>query len=189
MDTARIKKVDYFRKFKDWAGVFLNQFEDSRWAPPGFTDNFNMVIKFAETLDLPEEGLVTQEFCHPIIQAIRDKGGEVEEAYKSLNIPIFKSACLFRLLYGGEELRTVPCPEHKGKWGINNCTCCGSGFLPNKKTNWTVKEGEDWFSVYSDKGQWAGSYYIHPGRNREETKEVAQKHANNLNRFNDLIQE
>lgn len=38
------------------------------------------------------------------------------EALDELHLPIVKSNLLARLIYGGEELRTEPCPEHKGHW-------------------------------------------------------------------------
>ncbi len=48
---------------------------------------------------------------------------------------IRKSNLLARLLYAGETLRTVPCPEHKGKWsGVGDCKhgCQLTGWLPEK---------------------------------------------------------
>lgn len=46
---------------------------------------------------------------------------------------ISKSNLLARLLYGGEKLRTLPCPLHKGKWsGIFECEygCDQTGWIP-----------------------------------------------------------
>jgi hypothetical protein len=50
---------------------------------------------------------------------------------------ISKSSLLARILYGGERLRTRPCPEHQGKWsGIGSCPYgCGD-------TGW-IQEPED----------------------------------------------
>ncbi len=48
-------------------------------------------------------------------------------------IDIRKSNLLYRLLYLGEPLRTVPCPIHRGRWqgGLEPCTQCqGTGWLP-----------------------------------------------------------
>ncbi len=56
-------------------------------------------------------------------------------------LQIRKSDLLFRLLYRGEELRSTPCPEHKGRWsGLehpdNRCPhgCQFTGWLPNAKS-------------------------------------------------------
>lgn len=55
-------------------------------------------------------------------------------------LQISKSALLDRLLYGGEPVRTKPCPEHKGRWsglefGENMCPhgCQLTGWLPEGK--------------------------------------------------------
>lgn len=53
----------------------------------------------------------------------------------AIRIAIGKSSMLARLIYGGETLRTVPCPEHKGHWsGITweqpACGCDLTGWLP-----------------------------------------------------------
>ena len=45
-----------------------------------------------------------------------DRWREYLSALETLNLPIVKSCLLARLIYGGEELRTEPCPEHKGHW-------------------------------------------------------------------------
>lgn len=50
-----------------------------------------------------------------------------------LSLAIAKSSMLGRLIYGGETLRTVLCPEHKGVWcGIGVCRygCDHTGWLP-----------------------------------------------------------
>jgi len=38
------------------------------------------------------------------------------EALSWLQLPIYKSSMLGRLIYGGEKLRTERCPEHNGIW-------------------------------------------------------------------------
>lgn len=62
------------------------------------------------------------------------------EAYASHLIyiikDIHKSNLLDRLIYGGENLRTEPCPKHKGRWsGILPCElgCDSTGWLPEPK--------------------------------------------------------
>lgn len=66
------------------------------------------------------------------------------EQFIDVRLAIVKSCLLARLIYGSEELRTRPCPEHKGHWsGIewhdprdgsgNRCPhgCGLTGWLPN----------------------------------------------------------
>lgn len=58
--------------------------------------------------------------------------GEVHKAIR-------KSCLLERLLYGGEKLRTRPCPIHKGQWsGITDPPCehCGVGPTCRCNTGW-----------------------------------------------------
>jgi hypothetical protein len=60
-----------------------------------------------------------------------------------LRLRINKSCLLDRLVYCGEYVRAVPCPEHKGKWsGIKPEPCphgcdtgcgCLTGWLPSEK--------------------------------------------------------
>ena len=56
------------------------------------------------------------------------------EAIRATFLMIHKSSFLDRLIYGCEPLRTVPCPEHKGKWSGIGDGCkhgCGqTGWLP-----------------------------------------------------------
>ena len=40
----------------------------------------------------------------------------LSETVGQVFLQIQKSNLLWRLIYGGQELRTTPCPEHKGKW-------------------------------------------------------------------------
>jgi len=51
---------------------------------------------------------------------------------RSVSVHVGKSNLLARLLYAGEELRTEPCPIHKGRWsgcvwGDGRCPHCMSG--------------------------------------------------------------
>lgn len=59
-----------------------------------------------------------------VAQLVNDSG---------LQLAIAKSSMLGRLIYGGEELRTQPCPEHEGAWsGVGMCShgCDLTGWLP-----------------------------------------------------------
>lgn len=60
------------------------------------------------------------------------------EALNALALPIYKSAMLGRMIYGGEQARIEMCPKHKGRWvglpwGDNDCEhgCQLTGWLPN----------------------------------------------------------
>jgi len=82
-----------------------------------------------------------------------------ELALQELELAVSKSAFLLRMLYYGEEPRTVPCPVHKGHWsGINGsddpakiCECTArdgtiTGWLPNDpdhkfKPKWVGTKG------------------------------------------------
>jgi hypothetical protein len=63
------------------------------------------------------------------------QGESYYEVLDEIRIDIAKSNLLGRLLYGGENLRTMPCPQHKGHWSGYQEDCplgCGmTGWLPN----------------------------------------------------------
>ena len=65
-----IKKVDYFRKFRAWGSVFMNQYswKGATRNKGEFLDNLEKVLAFAETIDLPEEG-EPDDYCHSITSA------------------------------------------------------------------------------------------------------------------------
>lgn len=64
---------------------------------------------------------------------------EFRDHWRFMRLAIYKSNLLSRLIYSGEQLRTTPCPKHKGRWSgcvwDAQCECmCGSnvtGWLPN----------------------------------------------------------
>jgi hypothetical protein len=56
--------------------------------------------------------------------------------FGELRLRIRKSCLLDRLIYCGEYVRVVPCPEHNGDWsGLRCSTGCGclTGWLPAKQ--------------------------------------------------------
>lgn len=69
-----------------------------------------------------------------------DPGGDA----RRLRLLITKSCLLDRLIHCGEALRSVPCPEHKGRWsGLHSEPCpygcsigcgCTTGWLPSLDT-------------------------------------------------------
>ncbi len=40
----------------------------------------------------------------------------IAEAFETIHLAVYKSNLLFRLIYGGEKLRTEKCPIHQGRW-------------------------------------------------------------------------
>jgi len=66
---------------------------------------------------------------------------EFREHWEFIQLAIFKSCLLDRLIYGGERLRDEMCPTHRGHWsgcnitGENPCQCqhdtCITGWLRN----------------------------------------------------------
>lgn len=63
----------------------------------------------------------------------KERWQKVVSALNEVEIPIRKSNLLWRLLYGGEDLRTEQCPIHKGHWsgckfGGDACPHCMYGY-------------------------------------------------------------
>lgn len=72
-------------------------------------------------------------------------GSRIIPHFRDIQLHIQKSDLLARLVYGGEKLRTKPCPEHKGKWsGLHFEPCphgCGyTGWLPEPEEAKTEEE-------------------------------------------------
>jgi hypothetical protein len=73
---------------------------------------------------------------------VASKAGEISSDFVMQLHTVYKSNLLYRLIYLGEELRTTPCPVHKGVWSgwalseKNNCACLSgvniTGWLPNE---------------------------------------------------------
>jgi hypothetical protein len=68
--------------------------------------------------------------------------GDMARDIHETSLHVAKSNLLARLLYEGEELRTEPCPVHKGRWsgcawGDDACPHCMSG---SNITGWLPKE-------------------------------------------------
>jgi hypothetical protein len=79
-----------------------------------------------------------KEFCDALDTwaelAGDDLGPQFKESWSVVRLAIGKSACLARVIYGGEPFRTRACPIHKGHWsGILRVTCalCNhTGWIP-----------------------------------------------------------
>ena len=122
-----ITKADYCRKFREWGEVY----EDG-----ALSGDLNILVDFVEAMELPEQVEDPEDYCRAIETAMDAEGltnSEISHIYDDLYISIVKSFCLYRLIYCGEELRTTPCPTHKGRWGVfRDCVCGDSGWLPNE---------------------------------------------------------
>lgn len=76
--------------------------------------------------------------------------GEVDQRKRFVDVvqnvflQIRKSNLLWRRIYRGEELRTEPCPEHKGRWSgcalPEETSCKGACMSGNNVTGWLPKE-------------------------------------------------
>lgn len=69
----------------------------------------------------------------------RARREEFHAHWVKVRLAIRKSCLLERLLYGGEKLRTRPCPVHKGQWsGVTDPACqyCGVGPTCKCNTGW-----------------------------------------------------
>ena len=63
--------------------------------------------------------------------------------WENVHKAIRKSCLLHRLIYGGEALRTRPCPVHQGSWGgVTDPPClhCGVGPTCECNTGWLPEE-------------------------------------------------
>lgn len=73
--------------------------------------------------------------CIETAGAAGQQGTEYYKYLRSIEIDIQKSNLLGRLIYAGEKLRTIECPEHKGRWNgsamLMGCeyNCDGTGYL------------------------------------------------------------
>jgi hypothetical protein len=80
-----------------------------------------------------DAGKEPDERCHALdaLRRYEAEANSVEHVFLSIS----KSNLLARVLYGGEKVRTVQCPEHKGKWNgqamLMGCPhkCDGTGWL------------------------------------------------------------
>lgn len=122
-----ITRAEYLAAFDTWFTVTKRDRDRAVW---------DAVVA---ATDLPGSG-VPETFCERL-------RGPLWAADRYLANAIEKSGLLYRLVYMGEALRTVPCPKHKGTmcmdvWtGFTTCPhgCQGSGFLPGRITPLRVK--------------------------------------------------
>lgn len=74
----------------------------------------------------------------------KKRRAEFVERVRDVFLQIRKSNLLWRTIYGGEQVRTEPCPVHKGRWsGCNvpdETPCGGACMYGNNVTGWLPKE-------------------------------------------------
>lgn len=80
-------------------------------------------------------------------RALIDNDHPESENVRHVFLLIRKSSLLARLVYGGEQLRTVRCPKHDGRWsGLpcdgNDCACGLTGWIPAALAAQERREGE-----------------------------------------------
>ena len=70
---------------------------------------------------------------------------DIGEKAQYIFLQIRKSNLLARLIYGGEALRTKPCPAHKGRWSgckmPDEVECNGACMAGSNVTGWLPEEG------------------------------------------------
>lgn len=127
-----LTKERYLSQIDAWAFVYTNQYDDD---PGPFLCAYRTVRQFIHALKLPAQG-TAEEFCTIVQDALNMHDTDpVARSWSSIQIPVWKSACLDRLLYCNEDLRIQPCPKHKGRWRGpawgDPCECGDTGWLPN----------------------------------------------------------
>lgn len=95
----------------------------------------------------PDESLRSPDVYCEVFAAYLGEGHEDRiEAVRELDLAIRKSCLLSRLIYVGEAPRTVPCPEHGGRWSgchfhQDDLRCShGCGALCGCNTGWLRAE-------------------------------------------------
>lgn len=84
-----------------------------------------------------------RSFGHEYVEEDHKFGADYAGHLRDILRDISKSNLLARILYGGEKLRTRPCPEHKGRWsGIMTCPygCGETGWLPEPEDRPTKQQ-------------------------------------------------
>lgn len=131
MRRTHVTRDQYLAAFVTWAGVMEDRDIQPHLSP--FLD----ALQSDPNIQAMEGEHEISAFC---------AHAEKLEAHRPLWIVIPKSNLLARLLYGGEKLRTTPCPVHCGTWsGVPfpaawfkadlsgnpyYCGCQGTGWLP-----------------------------------------------------------
>jgi hypothetical protein len=92
---------------------------------------------------MPERSLPVSEFCAKFNQwaeLLAEKDEYFAEAWQTVFCAIDHSNLLWRLLYAGENLRSTPCPVHKGRWSgcgpDQGCGCWSYGNI----TGWLAEQ-------------------------------------------------
>lgn len=148
----KLTKTEYLSAFETWVSVFSKASADD----PDyelerklvFRSNWSYIregINRDKVLDhFNDDPRAPNEFCDAIFKWARhpDKGLDTAfwKNWYTVELAVIKSCLLLRLIYCGEQLRTTPCPKHKGRWSgcawdPGFCECLSgvniTGWLPN----------------------------------------------------------
>ena len=119
MIPTKIKVKKYCASFALWAKVTC---EAGIITPEEVTIVLNGCDFLLEKFPLSEEEEEIQTLCDEL-----EKWAAKNRAPRGVMLAVWKSCLLDRLIYGGEELRTVPCPIHKGQWSRCHIELCPEG--------------------------------------------------------------
>lgn len=145
MTERTLTVAEFYEALDVWAEIYIKDAPPDSWAA-----TFRIAWEFLQKQgwkevaksDKPE---APDTFCNQFHDWAKTKSDE-KDFYRhwcTVTLAIGKSCLLDRLIYGGEKLRTRPCPKHKGTWsGISfskdeGCECsrgscaCTTGWLPN----------------------------------------------------------
>ena len=136
MSDTLLTIAQYTAAFETWAGV--SKLTDGQRAV--LVDSLaHLRAAFAD--DTPRAADV---YCAAFESYLSERDEDPNHDASRLRLLITKSCLLDRLIHCGEALRTVPCPEHKGRWsGIHLDPCphgcsigcgCTTGWLPSVET-------------------------------------------------------
>lgn len=137
MSDALLTIAQYTAAFETWASV--SKLTDGQRA--ALADSLaHLRATFADD-DTPRAADV---YCAAFETHLSERDEDPNGDASRLRLLITKSCLLDRLIHCGEALRTVPCPEHKGRWsGIHLDPCphgcsigcgCTTGWLPSVET-------------------------------------------------------
>lgn len=114
MARKDIHRDEYLLAFDVWLRVRLENCEEARFVPLFERDQrvWREAVEVARP-NLPEGVAPIDTFCAVFDPLVPYTHGHPAQA---LRLAIDHSDLLCRLLYGGEALRTIRCPEHLGRW-------------------------------------------------------------------------
>jgi hypothetical protein len=177
MSDTLLTIAQYTAAFETWAGV--SKLTDGQRAV--LVDSLaHLRAAFAD--DTPRAADV---YCAAFESYLSERDEDPNHDASRLRLLITKSCLLDRLIHCGEALRTVPCPEHKGRWsGIHLDPCphgcsigcgCTTGWLPSVETaiNYGVSACRQFSASQMERAKMTG---LLRGMKRAPTLAEAAKH-------------